>query len=130
MKEHGKNALYLAKHLEKHPEVERVYYPGLENNNGYGIAKGQMKGFGGMVSFEIKGGFEDAQKFISKLKIFTLGESLGGVESLVSCPSKMTQSSIPLKERERLGIKDNLIRLSIGIENKKDLLEDLLQTLE
>lgn len=130
MKEHGKNALYLAKHLEKHPEVERVYYPGLENNNGYGIAKGQMKGFGGMVSFEIKDGFEDTQKFISKLKIFTLGESLGGVESLVSCPSKMTHSSIPLKERERLGIKDNLIRLSIGIENKKDLLEDLLQALE
>ena len=130
MKEHEKNALYLAKHLEKHPKVKRVYYPGLESNDGYKIAKDQMQGYSGMISFEINGGFDNVEKFLSKLKIFTLAESLGGVESLVCYPSKMTHSSIPTKEREKLGIKDNLIRLSVGIEHKKDLLEDLLYGLE
>jgi len=130
MKEHEKNALYLAKHLEKHPKIERVHYPGLKNDIGHKIAKEQMSGFGGMISFEIKGGFNNIEKFISKLKIFTLAESLGGVESLVSYPSKMTHSSIPIKEREKLGIKDNLIRLSVGIEHKKDLLEDLIKSLK
>lgn len=130
MKEHEKNALYLAKHLEKHPKVRRVYYPGLESNDGYKIAKDQMQGYSGMISFEINGGFENVEKFLSKLKIFTLAESLGGIESLVCYPAKMTHSSIPTKERERLGIKDNLIRLSVGIEHKKDLLEDLLYGLE
>jgi cystathionine gamma-synthase/cystathionine gamma-lyase len=130
MKEHEKNALYLAKHLEKHPKVKRVYYPGLESNDGYKIAKDQMQGYSGMISFEINGGFDNVEKFLSKLKIFTLAESLGGIESLVCYPAKMTHSSIPTKERERLGIKDNLIRLSVGIEHKKDLLEDLLYGLE
>jgi len=130
MKEHEKNALYLAKHLEKHPKVKRVYYPGLESNDGYKIAKDQMQGYSGMISFEINGGFDNVEKFLSKLKIFTLAESLGGIESLVCYPAKMTHSSIPTKEREKLGIKDNLIRLSVGIEHKKDLLEDLLYGLE
>ncbi|MDP3011105.1 MAG: cystathionine gamma-synthase [Candidatus Hydromicrobium sp.] len=130
MKEHEKNALYLAKHLEKHPKVRRVYYPGLESNDGYKIAKDQMQGYSGMISFEINGGFDNVEKFLSKLKIFTLAESLGGIESLVCYPAKMTHSSIPTKEREKLGIKDNLIRLSVGIEHKKDLLEDLLYGLE
>ena len=130
MKEHEKNALYLAKHLEKHPKVKRVYYPGLESNDGYKIAKNQMQGYSGMISFEINGGFDNVEKFLSKLKIFTLAESLGGIESLVCYPAKMTHSSIPTKEREKLGIKDNLIRLSVGIEHKKDLLEDLLYGLE
>lgn len=130
MKEHEKNALYLAKHLEKHPKVEKVYYPGLESNDGYRIAKNQMQGYSGMISFEINGGFDNVEKFISKLKIFTLAESLGGIESLICYPSKMTHSSMPKIEREKLGIKDNLIRLSVGIEHKKDLLEDLLCGLE
>ncbi|MBE3089382.1 MAG: PLP-dependent transferase, partial [Actinobacteria bacterium] len=130
MKEHEKNALYLAKHLEKHPKVKRVYYPGLESNDGYKIAKDQMQGYSGMISFEINGGFDNVEKFLSKLKIFTLAESLGGIESLVCYPAKMTHSSIPTKEREKLGIKDNLIRLSVGIEHKKDLLEDLLYGLD
>ncbi|MHB1254432.1 MAG: cystathionine gamma-synthase [Candidatus Humimicrobiaceae bacterium] len=130
MKEHEKNALYLAKHLEKHPKVEKVYYPGLESNDGYRIAKYQMQGYSGMISFEINGGFDNVEKFISKLKIFTLAESLGGIESLICYPPKMTHSSMPKIEREKLGIKDNLIRLSVGIEHKKDLLEDLLCGLE
>jgi cystathionine gamma-lyase len=130
MKEHEKNALYLAKHLEKHPKVEKVYYPGLESSDGYRIAKNQMQGYSGMISFEIHGGFSDVEKFISKLKIFTLAESLGGVESLICYPPKMTHSSMPVLEREKLGIKDNLLRLSVGIEHKKDLLEDLLCGLE
>lgn len=130
MKEHEKNAKYLAGHLEKHPEVRRIFYPGLKNHTGHLIAKNQMQGYGGIISFEINGGFENVEKFISRLKLFTLGESLGGVESLVCYPAKMTHASIPLKDREKLGIKDNLIRLSVGIENKEDLLKDLLQSLE
>ncbi len=130
MKEHGKNAMFLAGYLEKHPKVRRVFYPGLKNHEGYLVAKDQMQGYGGIISFEINGGFENVEKFISGLKLFTLGESLGGVESLVCYPAKMTHASIPLKEREKLGIKDNLIRLSVGIEDKTDLLKDLMQSLE
>ena len=130
MKEHEKNALYLAKYLEKHPAIERIYYPGLISNiQQYALAKHQMSGFGGMISIELKGGYTEVEKFISKLKLFTLAESLGGVESLVCYPSKMTHSAISAEERKKRGIKDNLVRLSVGIENKLDLKEDLKNAL-
>ena len=125
MREHEKNALYLAKYLEKHPSVERIYYPGLPSHDQYNLAKQQMSGFGGMISLELKGGFPAVEEFISKLKLFLLAESLGGVESLVCYPPKMTHSAISAEERIKRGIKDNLVRLSVGIENKLDLKEDL-----
>ena len=129
MREHEKNALYLAEYLEKHRKVERIYYPGLHSNSQYGLAKKQMTGFGGMVSLELKGGFQEVEKFISRLRLFLLAESLGGVESLVCYPPKMTHGSLSREERMKRGIKDNLIRLSVGIENKIDLKDDLRNAL-
>ena len=129
MREHEKNALYLAEFLEKHPKVEKVYYPGLKSSKYYEVAKKQMDGFGGMISFELKGGFHQVEKFISKLKIFLLAESLGGVESLVCYPPKMTHGVFSEKEKIQRGIKDNLIRLSVSIEHKDDLKFDLEQAL-
>ncbi|MCL4386137.1 MAG: PLP-dependent aspartate aminotransferase family protein [Actinobacteria bacterium] len=129
MREHEKNALYLAKYLEKHPNVNKVYYPGLSGSKQYDLARKQMSGFGGIISFEIKGGFPQVEKFISKLKIFLLAESLGGVESLVCYPPKMTHSIFSVEEREQRGIRDNLIRLSVGIEHIDDLTEDIKQAL-
>ncbi|MFA5780319.1 MAG: cystathionine gamma-synthase [Elusimicrobiota bacterium] len=129
MKEHEKNALYLAQFLEKHPKVKKVYYPGLKNHKNHAVAKKQMSGFGGMISFEIKGGFPVVEKFVSKLKLFLLAESLGGVESLVCHPPKMTHSSLSAEERLKRRIKDNLVRLSVGIENKIDLKDDLEKAL-
>jgi len=129
MREHEKNALYLAEFLEKHPKVEKVYYPGLKSSKYYEVAKKQMDGFGGMISFELKGGFHQVEKFIAKLKIFLLAESLGGVESLVCYPPKMTHGVLSEKEKIQRGIKDNLIRLSVGIEHKDDLKSDLEQAL-
>jgi len=130
MKSHQENALYLAKYLHKHAKIERVFYPGLPSFSGYKIAQKQMNGFSGMVSFQLKGGREEVDKFISGLKLFTLGESLGGVESLVSFPAAMTHSSMPAQERLERGITDNLIRLSIGIENKIDLKKDIEEALK
>jgi cystathionine gamma-synthase/cystathionine gamma-lyase len=130
MREHEKNALFLARFLERSNKIENVYYPGLKSHKGYETAKRQMDGFGGMISIEVKGGRQEAKKFISGLKIFTLAESLGGVESLVCYPAEMTHASIPLKERLQRGIKDNLIRLSVGIEHKDDLLADLEKALK
>jgi cystathionine gamma-synthase/cystathionine gamma-lyase len=109
MRAHDENARYLAKYLSTHPKIERLFYPG----------------FGGMLSFELKGGREEAEKFFSNLKIFSLAESLGGVESLVSYPAGMTHSSMPKKERLKRGITDSFIRVSVGIENKYDLRGDL-----
>jgi cystathionine gamma-synthase/cystathionine gamma-lyase len=129
MREHESNAQYLAKFLSKHKKVAKVYYPGLKGTRGYKIASGQMLGFGGMLSFEIKGDFAAVEKFFSGLKIFLLAESLGGVESLVCYPAKMTHGSMPEKERLKRGIKNNLIRVSIGLENKEDLKDDLEQAL-
>jgi len=129
MKEHETNALYLAKYLNTHRNVETVYYPGLKNNADYTVAKKQMSGFGGMISMELKGGYKKVEMFIAKLKLFILAESLGGVESLVCYPPKMTHVSFSQSEREKRGIKDNLVRLSVGIENKDDLLDDLKQAL-
>lgn len=129
MRQHEANAKSCAQFLEGHPKVEKVIYPGLESHPQREIAKKQMTGFGGMVSFFVKGGFEGARKFLENLKIFTLAESLGGVESLANHPAKMTHASMPPEMREKLGIRDNLIRLSVGIEDVKDLQDDLTQAL-
>jgi cystathionine beta-lyase/cystathionine gamma-synthase len=129
MREHEQNALYLAKYLNKHPKVETVYYPGLPKAAGYAIAKKQMDGFGAIISFEIKGGYKAVERFLAKIKIFAFAGSLGGVESLVCYPAHMTHGSLSQEERLKRGIKDNLIRLSIGIENKQDLKQDLATAL-
>ncbi|MBE9057662.1 cystathionine gamma-synthase [Sphaerospermopsis sp. LEGE 08334] len=129
MREHEKNALFLAKFLEQHPKVERIYYPGLPSHEQYHLAKSQMSGFGGMISLELKGGFDEVEKFASRLQLFVLAESLGGVESLLCYPAKMTHGSLPEKERLKRGIKDNLVRLSVGIEHYLDLQADLENSL-
>lgn len=129
MKQHVYNAQLIASALSDHPRVEAVYYPGLSSHPQNGLAKQQMKGFGGMISFKIKGGFNEANTFMKNLKIFSLAESLGGVESLVCYPTKMTHASIPPEERQKRGITDNLIRLSVGIEDLEDLLIDLDEAL-
>jgi cystathionine gamma-synthase/cystathionine gamma-lyase len=125
MREHERNALRLARFLEGHPAVERVFYPGLPSHPQYELAVKQMSGFSGMISLELKGGFAVVEKFVARLKIFTLGESLGGVESLVCYPSRMTHASFPQEERRQRGINDNLVRLSVGLENADDLEDDL-----
>lgn len=130
MKEHEKNALIIARHLETHPKIKKVIYPGLEIHPQHELAKKQMSGFGGMISFELVKGLK-AKTFLknvsrfSKNKTLTLAESLGGVESLIGYPAEMTHASIPKEEREKLGINDRLVRLSVGIENVDDLIEDL-----
>lgn len=129
MRQHEENARAIANHLNKHQAVKRVYYPGLPTHPGHDIAKRQMKGFGGMVSFEVKGGIEAANKFQKKIKIFALAESLGGCASLADHPGTMTHASMPKEVREKVGITDDLIRLSIGLENADDLIEDLDQAL-
>jgi cystathionine beta-lyase/cystathionine gamma-synthase len=125
MCEHFKNALEVARFLEAHPRVKRVIYPWLPSHPQHGLAIAQMSGMSGMVSFEIKGGLEEARKFLEKVRVFTLAESLGGVESLIEHPAIMTHASVPPDLRARRGITDSLIRLSVGIENLEDLLEDL-----
>lgn len=129
MREHERNAAYLAVYLAAHPRVEQVYYPGLPGHHNHEIAKKQMDGFGGMISVELTGGFGAVESFIGKLKLFALAESLGGVESLVSCPAKMTHSIFKAEQREKMGIKDSLVRLSVGLEHPEDLKEDLEQAL-
>lgn len=123
------NALAVAKYLEAHPKVERVVYPGLKSHPDYKIAKKQMKYAGGMITFFIKGGLSASKKFLKTVKLFALAESLGGVESLIEHPAIMTHASIPKNVREDLGIYDNLIRVSVGIENSEDLIEDLEKAL-
>jgi cystathionine gamma-lyase len=122
---HCQNAMIVAKHLLGHPEVAKVHYPGLPTHAGHEIAKGQMSGFGGMISFELKGDLERAKRMISSCKIFSLAESLGGVESLIGHPASMTHGSIPREERLKAGLVDGLIRLSVGIEDAADLTADL-----
>jgi cystathionine gamma-synthase/cystathionine gamma-lyase len=129
MREHEKNALRLARVLEKQPAVARVIYPGLPSHPQHELAKKQMSGFGGMISLELAGGFEAVERFVSRLKVFVLAESLGGVESLVCYPPKMTHSSFSPSERRARGIGDNFIRLSVGIEHADDLESDLLSAL-
>jgi cystathionine gamma-lyase len=125
MKAHEKNALEIAAYLENHPKVEKVVYPGLKSHPQHELAKKQMKGFGGMITFFLKGGLSESRLFLENVKLFALAESLGGVESLVDHPAIMTHASIPKEVRESLGIFDNLIRLSVGIEDVGDLKNDL-----
>lgn len=116
------------RYLINHSSIEKVYYPGLENHQGHTIAKKQMSGFGGMISFELKEGFS-AKDFVEKLMIITLAESLGAVESLIEIPALMTHGSIPKEVRLKSGIKDELVRLSVGLEDVEDLINDLDQAL-
>jgi cystathionine beta-lyase/cystathionine gamma-synthase len=125
MERHCQNALKIGRYLESHPKVARVLYPGLSSHPQHQLAKKQMSGFGGMISVELRGDFESAEKFIRSTKFFALAESLGGVESLICHPATMTHASIPREERLRAGFKDELIRLSVGVENVDDLIEDL-----
>ena len=129
MKQHCENAMIIAEHLVSHPEVERVYYPGLKDNPSHAVACKQMEGFGGMVSVELNGDFERNRRFACSTKLFALAESLGGVESLINHPASMTHASIPKAERERGGLRDSLMRLSVGIEDASDLIEDLDQAI-
>ncbi len=130
MRQHCENAMRIAAHLKSHPEVERVYYPGLPDNPNYKIARQQMSGFGGMVSLELRGDLERNRRFASSTKLFALAESLGGVESLINHPASMTHASIPKEEREKGGLRDTLMRLSVGIEDVDDLIDDLDQAIE
>ncbi len=130
MRQHEKNAITVANYLKGHPAVERVFYPGLESHPGHDIAKRQMKGFGGMISMELKGGTEATNRFLRGIKIFALAESLGGVTSLVEHPATMSHASMPKEHREKVGISDELVRLSIGLENIDDLIEDISQALK
>ncbi|MDR0710816.1 MAG: cystathionine gamma-synthase [Prevotellaceae bacterium] len=129
MEQHQKNALAVARYLEKHPKVSRVLYPGLESHPQHELAKSQASGFGGVFSFDIKGASADAENFLERLRVFTLAESLGGVESLIEQPSQMTHASIEKSEREKIGVTDSLIRISVGIEDTADLIADLEQAL-
>jgi cystathionine gamma-lyase len=130
MERHCANAVQLADWLAKHPRVERVYFPGLPSHPGHALAARQMRGFGGMISIRLLGGTEAALHFLSRLRLFTLGESLGGVESLVCHPATMTHASIPVAIRTARGIDDALLRLSVGIEDLGDLQADLEQALD
>ena len=125
MKAHGENALALAQWLQHHPAIESVIYPGLESHPQHALAKRQMDGFGGIISITLKGGFEAAKRLCERTHLFTLAESLGGVESLINHPAIMTHASVPAENRARLGITDNLVRLSVGVENVPDLKADL-----
>lgn len=129
MERHCSNAIQIANFLESHNSIQRVIYPGLESHPQHEIAKEQMNGFGGMISVEIKGGLEGAKKFLERTEIFSLAESLGGVESLIEHPAIMTHASIPPEVREEIGISDGLVRLSVGIEALEDLTEDLEKAL-
>jgi cystathionine gamma-lyase len=129
MEKHSQNAQMIAEFLQEHPRVQRVIYPGLPSHPQHQLAKRQMKGFGGMVSFEIKGGKTAAHSFLSRLRIFALAESLGGVESLIEHPATMTHASVPPEKLAKLGITGSLIRLSAGIERADDLIVDLEQAL-
>ncbi|GAA4456534.1 cystathionine gamma-synthase [Nibrella saemangeumensis] len=130
MQRHCENAMQIALFLQDHPKVSQVYYPGLASHPGHELAKKQMRGFGGMVSFELHGdSLPEAVKVMESFEVFSLGESLGGVESLCTHPASMTHASIPKEEREKNGLKDTLIRLSVGIEDVEDLIEDLKQAI-
>ena len=130
MQRHCENGKAVAEYLASHPKIEKVYWPGFENHPNHNIAKSQMKDFGGMVSFVTKdSNYEEAIKIVERLKIFTLAESLGGVESLAGHPASMTHASIPKEKREKTGVVDSLIRLSVGIEDIEDLIADLKQAI-
>ncbi|HWA46185.1 MAG TPA: cystathionine gamma-synthase [Hypericibacter adhaerens] len=129
MERHCENAAAIAAWLEKHPAIEKVHYPGLPSHPQHALAKRQMRAFGGMVSAEIRGGLAAAKRFLERCRIFALAESLGGVESLIEHPGIMTHASVPPEARAKLGIGDGLVRLSVGIEDREDLIADLAQAL-
>ena len=129
MERHCANAQVIAEWLEVHPQVERVYFPGLPSHPQHGLARRQMRGFGGMVTMMLRGGLDQARRFLERCELFALAESLGGVESLIEHPAIMTHASIPAAKRAELGIHDGLVRLSVGIEEVGDLIADLKQAL-
>lgn len=129
MKQHQDNAIAIASYLEKQSYVKKVLYPGLKSHPQYELAKKQMSGFGGMISVEFRD-FETAKKVLNNVKIFTLAESLGGVESLICHPASMTHASVPKEEREKYGFTDCIVRFSVGIENKEDLIADIEQAIK
>jgi cystathionine gamma-lyase len=129
MREHDRNARLVATFLSEHPKVAHVFYPGLPNHPQREIARRQMSGFGGMISFEVKGGLEPARRVVERTQLFTLAESLGGVESLIELPAAMTHASIPAETRRAHGVADGLVRVSVGIEDVADLISDLDQAL-
>jgi cystathionine gamma-lyase len=130
MERHCANALAIAEHLARHKRVRRVHYPGLPSHPQHDLARRQMSGFGGMVTVELDGGLADAKRFLERVELFALAESLGGVESLIEHPAIMTHASLPPERRAALGIGDNLVRLSVGIEDVADLIADLDQALD
>jgi cystathionine gamma-lyase/cystathionine beta-lyase len=131
VKAHCENGRAVAHYLRNHPKIGKVYWPGFEDAAGHETAKKQMRDFGGMVSFTLKGDdFEAAMRFATNVEVFTLAESLGGVESLVNHPASMTHASIPKPEREKAGVVDGLLRLSVGVEDIEDLIADIEQALE
>ena len=130
MERHCENALAIAKHFESHKEISEVIYPGLTNHPQHELASKQMKGFGGIISMNIKGGLEKSKSFLERTEIFALAESLGGVESLIEHPALMTHASLPKDRREKIGISDGLVRLSVGLESLDDLIEDIEQALK
>jgi cystathionine gamma-lyase len=125
MREHDRNGRLVAAFLNEHPKVARVFYPGLPSNPQRDLARKQMSGFGGMISFEVKGGLEPARRVVERTQVFTLAESLGGVESLIELPAAMTHASIPAETRRAHGVADGLVRISVGIEDIADLISDL-----
>ncbi len=129
MRQHDENGRIIAQFLAENPRVKKVYYPGLKSHPQHELARRQMTGFGGMISFET-GSLDNARRVLEGVRLCTLGESLGGVETLISHPATMTHASVPQSERERLGITDGLVRISVGIEDVEDLLADLDQALE
>jgi len=130
MERHNKNAMSVAEFLENHPKVSRVAYPGLKSDPGYKIAKEQMSGYSGMISFELKGGIPSGKHLMNNVKLCLLAESLGAVETMITHPATMTHAEVPVKERHARGLTDGLVRLSVGIEDQIDIIEDLKQALK
>jgi cystathionine beta-lyase/cystathionine gamma-synthase len=130
MERHNKNAISVANFLQEHPKVSRVAYPGLKSDPGYEIAKEQMSGYSGMISFELKGGIPSGKHLMNNVKLCLLAESLGAVETMITHPATMTHAEVPVKERHARGLTDGLVRLSVGIEDETDIIEDLRQALK
>ena len=130
MRQHEKNAQKIIKFLAGHKKIKKIYYPGLSSHPGYSIVKKQMSGFSGMLSFELTGDLKKSIKFLEALKIISIAESLGAVESLIEHPASMTHVSIPKEDRQKIGLTDTLIRLSVGVEDVEDLIADLNQALK
>lgn len=129
IKKQSENALKIAQFLEKHPKIEKVFYPGLKNHKDYQIAKKQMTDFGGVLSFIVKGGYKAGEKLVNRVKLIHLAVSLGAVESLIEHPASMTHSELTPQERQKAGIDEGLIRLSVGLEDVEDLINDLKQAI-